>query len=515
MGCVVFNRSIVMAIQPKRFRVVLLVITLGIALGFGTASVARAENTPDIGELGTKVEPSVVTVKTNHGLGSGFVVDPRGLIMTNYHVIEGANKAEVVFSSDKDKPTFPVDGYVAIFPPRDLALIAFKPGAKKLVALKLAEKLPARGEWVSTFGSPLGLSSTAAEGKISAIRTGTELIDLTKRGPKSIYEMLGYDPKSTWLQHTAPISHGNSGGPLINARAEVVGINTWTLPEGQNLNFAISSPHIIEFVRAAGGIVHPLSSLPAPRAKQAEGPDMGDPVATFAIWKQLNQAKNALDEKIASAEKRLEQIPSLNPRIPASKQNVRNKKVAKLFKDIGKSYSEYASRLRNLKNEQADRDLIITIVKETNTADKVGGAYQEIAEGVLQQGGSREPEMAAGELKQHLADLRSSYDVLRINLSRKYDKTFPTQEDTAKEGDSPSSDDTAANGGGKHKGGSKTVPDKSALRTWTDRAGTHHIEARFRGVEDGKAKLEKSDGAVIKVPVSKLSDEDQRFIGEE
>ena len=128
------------------------------------------------------------------------------------------------------------------------------PAIRSWLRLKVADKLPTRGDWVATFGSPLGLALTAADGKISAIRGGSELVDMTKRGPTSIYEELGYDPNSTWLQHTAPISHGNSGGPLVNARAEVVGINTWTLPEGQNLNFAISSPHIC------------TSSPPLPRA---------------------------------------------------------------------------------------------------------------------------------------------------------------------------------------------------------------------------------------------------------
>jgi hypothetical protein len=53
------------------------------------------------------------------------------------------------------------------------------------------------------------------------------------------------------------------------------------------------------------------------------------------------------------------------------------------------------------------------------------------------------------------------------------------------------------------------------MRTWTDRSGKHHIKARFRGMEDGKAKLEKEDGTVLRIPPTSLCDEDRQFIGEE
>ena len=513
-----------MTIRPNRFHVRLLIITLGVALGFGGTSIAFGEGAPDVAEVQTKVEPSVVEIKTNLGLGSGYVVrvvNEYVFIMTNYHVIEGAKEAGVTFPADKDKRSFKVEGFLAILPSRDMALLAIKPGDKKVVPLKVAEKLPVRGEWVATFGSPLGLPLTAAEGKISALRTGTELLDQTKRGPTSVYAELGFEPKLTWLQHTAPMSHGNSGGPLLNARAEVIGMNTWYLPEGQNIFFAISSPHIREFIAAAGKIMHPLSDLPAPREKHAEGPDMGDPAVTFSIWKQFNRAKNVLDGKVTEAEKKLEQIAPLDPRVTRGAQNIRNKKVAKLFKEIAKSYTEYSGKLSSLKNEKADVELIKRTLDEGNAAKKVGAAYQELAGVVLIQGGSREPELATAELKEHLADLRSKYDLLRINLSRRYEKQFPTLDDTANEvepapGNNPKKTETATDEAGGRKGASSADSGKrSAMRTWMDRSGKHHIEAKFRGMEDGKAKLEKADGTILRVSPASLSEEDRRFIGEE
>jgi len=522
-GFALFNRSIVMGIRRMRFHVASLNIAICVALALlGAAPLARAQNpTTDIDEMGKRIEPSMVTIKTDTGLGSGFVVDAIGLVMTNYHVIEGAKKAVVEFPADKDKKAYPVEGFMAILQTRDLALIKVNAGSRKLAALKVAGKVPNRGEWVATFGSPLGLALTASDGKISAIRLGSELVDMTKRGPTSVYEELGYDPKSTWLQHTAPISHGNSGGPLVNSRAEVVGINTWILPEGQNLSFAIASPHIRDFIAAAPKTMQPLSNLPAPKEHRPTSPDKGDPVATFSIWTQLNRAKNTLDTKLADSENKLEQIPALDPRNPPRAQNVRNKKVSKVFKQMAKDYAEYAKKVKSLKNENADVELIKMILKEGNIMEKVGTAYQELGDAVLLQGGSRQPELATADIKSHLADLRTNYDLLRVNLSRKYGKQYPTLEDTAKEAesasnDNPKKDDTAANEAGGRKGASSADSGKrSSLRTWTDRSGKHHIEARFRGMEDGKAKLEKADGTILRVAPASLSEADRSFIGEE
>ncbi len=503
-----------MTIRGMRFRVVSLTCAACVALVLGVGSSAFAQARPNLDEIGKLIEPSVVTVRTEVGLGSGFVVDASGLVMTNYHVIEGAKKATVEFPSDRDKKQYPVEGFMAVLVTRDLALIKVKAGSRKLIALKLAEKLPTRGDWVATFGSPLGLALTASDGEISAIRTGSELVDMTKRGPTSIYKELGYDPKSTWLQHTAPISHGNSGGPLVNARAEVLGINTWTLPEGQNLNFAISSVHIRDFIASAPKRVQPLANLPAPREHRPTSPDYGDPVATMKIWTQVNRSKNTLRARLDESQKKLDHIPSLGYLAPLRLQNVRNKRVWKVFKEISKDYAEHAAKLKSLKNENADVKLIEMILVEGNAAEKIGTAYSELAEAVLQQGGSREAEMAAVRLKVHLADLRTDYDLLRVNLSRKYRKHFPTLDETADETASASADASSKKhdaGAGNGSAGSS----RSVMRTWTDRSGKYRIKAKFLGMEDGKAKLEKEDGTILRIAPTALSETDRRFIGEE
>jgi hypothetical protein len=166
---------------------------------------------PDLIEL---VERSVVRihVEGEYGAstGSGFVVDNQGTLVTNYHVMEGARSAEAEFNTgEKAKIT----GVWKLDDIRDLAIVQIDMPAEKLTPIRLAEHLPRKGEQVAAFGAPLGLSFTASEGIISALRSGEEIEHGT----------------GTYVQTTAPISPGNSGGPLVNLRGEVVGVNSFKM----------------------------------------------------------------------------------------------------------------------------------------------------------------------------------------------------------------------------------------------------------------------------------------------
>jgi S1-C subfamily serine protease len=483
-------------------------------LVFAPVRLALAADTADIGEMQTKIDPSVVTVKTDQGLGSGFVADAAGHIVTNYHVIEGAKKAAVQFPADKDKKLYRVEGFLAIAPQLDLALLKVDIGDKKLVPLAISGAIPARGAWIATFGSPLGLSLTAAEGKISAIRSGPELMELTKRGSKSVFEDLGFDPKSTWLQHTAPMSHGNSGGPLLNSRGEVVGINTWTLPEGQNLNFAISSPHIKDFVASAPKTPQPLSNLPEPREKGPTGPEKGDPLVTLKIWKRLNEATISLNKKVAVAEKSIDETPPPDPRMPPLYQKKWSKKAAKLYKDIAKGYTDHVAALRTLKTESADKELIVLVVEETNIFENLAAIYNSIGDDILR--ASQGVEVDTFRIKSLLAKFRTERDVVRINLSRRYAETYPTLEDTALANKAASGDEAKDAGTTDEGSNVKAKPvdaTLSVLRTWTDSSGKHKVKARYRGMEGGKVKLEKTDGTLLRIAPDSLSERDRLFIG--
>jgi hypothetical protein len=490
-----------------------------IAAGLGVTSVAFAQGRLDLSPIIAKVKPSVALIQVVEngkilGNGSGFVVDAKGMIATNFHVVDGAKELIVTFPADKDKRIFAVKGFVGILPGKDMALIMIDPKDKVLTALPLAKAVPAQGEPVVAFGAPLGLSDTVTDGIVSAIREGADLRDMLKRGGRDEYkDSLGYDLDIHWIQTSAPISPGNSGGPLVNARGEVIGINSFVSQMGQNLNFSLSTLHLQDLITKSGTTVQPLSSLPPPRKHHAAGPDIGDTATTLDIWKQLNKAKNSLAAKIAVAEKKIQENPELDSRMPAAHQNKRNKKVSKFYRDISKSYSDFATTVKALKGEDADKDLILAVIEEGNIAEKLNTSYGALADAVLQ--GATGIEAVIVKIKQSLADINSHHDVLRVNLSRKYGKPFPTLQDTAKdddgETDNASADDTKKDDAdGKAK--SDVSKRLSAVRTWVDSTGKFKIDARFRGTEGGKAKLEKSDGTILRVPLKSLSEEDRRLI---
>lgn len=475
-----------------------------------------------------KVNPSVVQVRLAKSLGSGFVVVVNGdeaIAATNYHVIEGADKATIFFpATDRDmKEPLEADGYIEIEPERDLALVHFKLKGKKVEALKIAEALPEQGDTIYTFGSPVGQKNTVAVGMVSSVRTGQEVSDLMERSyGKGAYEKgMSYTKEATWIQHTAPMSHGNSGGPLVNEKGEVVGLNTMNFAQegtsqgGQNLNYSISAIHLKALLtKSASKTARAWKTLPAPREHPPTGggpPGIGDPVATMKNWKLLNRAKVTLESKVAEADAKLEKIPAYNPRYPISAQNARNKKVAKVYREIAKYYSEYAAAVKAAKSENADMHLIKMIVSEGNLGEKLSGIYKQAADRV--QEGSPDAEGVVDAVKQHLVDSRSEHDVLRINLSRIYGDTYPTLDDTKREMEAAADEDGSKKGDGGDDKDKPVDPRLTVLRTWTDASGKHKIKAHYRGMEDGKVKLEKTDGTVIQVDPESLSEKDRRFLG--
>jgi S1-C subfamily serine protease len=192
--------------------------------------------------------------------GSGFVVDESGTIITNYHVVEQVKTMSARFN---DKSMLNIEGFKYLVPEKDLAVLQTAPPKRQLPFLRLAKKIPRKGEKVVAFGSPLGLSFSASEGIISGIRPAKELVDL------------GLEVSGTWIQMTTQISPGNSGGPLVTRRGDVAGVNTMTLTAGQNLNFAISCEDArLALDKAKGQTVTALSpdKLPPAPGKQRGRP---------------------------------------------------------------------------------------------------------------------------------------------------------------------------------------------------------------------------------------------------
>ncbi len=151
-------------------------------------------------------------------LGSGFIIDEEGHILTNNHVVEDADEIKVILKDHKEFDA-KVIGRDA---KTDLALIKIK-SWKGLQLIKLGNSDELRvGDWVVAIGNPFGLDHTVTAGIVSA------------KG-----RVIGAGPYDNFIQTDASINPGNSGGPLINLKGEVIGINTAIFAGGQGIGFAI------------------------------------------------------------------------------------------------------------------------------------------------------------------------------------------------------------------------------------------------------------------------------------
>lgn len=215
----------------------------------GTETSQEKKATLDLPDLIAMVEPSVVRIdiklKGGGATGSGFVVDDQGTVVTNYHVIAGATGASVKFLDGGEANVL---GVRHTLPKMDIAIIKIDAAKEKLHPISLAKSFPKKGTSVVAFGSPEGFSFSATEGIVSGVRTSEEIRD-----------EIGIDHEGTWVQTSSPTSGGMSGGPLTDRLGNVVGMNTWGLVRGQNLNFTISSLDIAKAIETAPEKVVPLN----------------------------------------------------------------------------------------------------------------------------------------------------------------------------------------------------------------------------------------------------------------
>lgn len=155
-------------------------------------------------------------------LGSGFIISKDGYIVTNNHVIQGADEVSVKLR-EEDKKTYEAK-IIGRDPETDLALLKIK-ADEDLPVLAFGDSEHSRvGEWVVAIGNPFGLGHTVTAGIISA------------KG-----RILGAGPFDNFIQTDASINPGNSGGPLIDMDGKVIGINSAIIPSGEGLGFAIPS----------------------------------------------------------------------------------------------------------------------------------------------------------------------------------------------------------------------------------------------------------------------------------
>jgi serine protease Do len=240
-------------------------LSLALVLQAGALQSSRAQGPQSVADLAARLSPAVVNISTStsvgtgggvqipelppdapfreffedffdrqqpedetqqevSSLGSGFVIDPSGIIVTNNHVIEGADQIDVTFTDGKSLKA----EVIGIDTKTDIAMLRVQPTAP-LIAVPIGDSNSLRiGDWVMAIGNPFGLGGTVTLGIVSGINRD-----------------INSGPYDDFIQTDAAINRGNSGGPLFNMEGEVVGINTAIispLPNGGSVGIGFSIP---------------------------------------------------------------------------------------------------------------------------------------------------------------------------------------------------------------------------------------------------------------------------------
>ncbi|MEC0125534.1 S1C family serine protease [Paenibacillus pabuli] len=199
-----------------------------------TAAAATASKKPEKKTRKQIIEESqkkVVTIESSSGLGSGFLYNDQGDIVTNAHVVEGSKEVTVrTLNHEEYKGTV-----IGIGDETDVAVVRV-PDLKKVKPLSIAKSKAETGDEILALGSPLGLENTVTTGIISGVGRSFEIAPY-------IYSNL--------YQISAPITHGNSGGPLISAETgEVLGINSAVVEQEGGIGFSIPMTSVLKQVQA-------------------------------------------------------------------------------------------------------------------------------------------------------------------------------------------------------------------------------------------------------------------------
>jgi serine protease Do len=195
-----------------------------------------------LADIVDRVSPAVVSLTSKKGLGSGFVIDPAGYVVTNNHVVSGSTEIEVRFSSGKKLKARIIGTDVGT----DIALLKID-GSPPLPAVKFADDSKVRvGDWVLAVGNPFGFNGTVTAGIVSA------------RGRDEV----GSAQFTDYFQVDAAITSGNSGGPTFDMFGRVIGMNTlgYISPTGERIagiGFAIPAStiqRVVQDLRSTGSV---------------------------------------------------------------------------------------------------------------------------------------------------------------------------------------------------------------------------------------------------------------------
>ncbi len=315
------------------------------------------------------------------GLGSGVIVDAKnGYILTNYHVVGGADEVEIVLPDGRKFDTEWIRGD----PQTDVAVVKIK--AKRLIAAPLGDSDKMQvGDWVLAIGAPEGLPQTVTAGIISA------------KGRKT-----GMRSYENFIQTDAAINHGNSGGPLVNLRGEVIGINTAIVTRsGANEGIGLAIPsnmakdvmkQLIEKGKVVRGFLGvTIQDVDEELAKSFNLPDthgalvtrvLKDSPADKAGIKEEDFIMEVAGKKVKNVDDLRNKVAKLAPGSKVKFKVYRKGQEKTIIVKIGTQPSDIASLFRGERRKVAPKRYGIEV--QTLTSDlAVQHGYDEDTKGVL------------------------------------------------------------------------------------------------------------------------------------
>jgi S1-C subfamily serine protease len=241
---------------------------------------SRIFNDPFFQEFFGSQFPTPPSKEIVHGIGSGFIINSNGEILTNAHVVNGADTVTVTL---KDGRTFK-GTVMGADPVTDVAVVKIQANNLPVVTIGNSDQLKP-GQWAIAIGNPLGLDNTVTEGIVSATGRSSSQVGVP-------------DERVNFIQTDAAINPGNSGGPLLNASGQVIGINTAIIQNAQGLGFSIpinKAETIANQLIANGTVKHPYLGIQmvtlTPEVKQQIN---SDPNAQISV----NESQGVLVVKV-------------------------------------------------------------------------------------------------------------------------------------------------------------------------------------------------------------------------
>ena len=240
---------------------------------------------------------SIVSLDGDVSGGSGFLFRNSETIVTNFHVVDGNTSLTAKFN---DGSEIPVAGVLVLDEKHDLAVLKLEEEADAK-PIKLSRQEVAPGQRVYAIGAPKGLDFSITEGVLSGTRTWKEILESFP-----LLSLSNHSKKSQWIQFSAPISPGNSGGPLISESGTVVGVCTLSASGArtQNLNFAIHANHIAGLDSQQNEVIQTLASLKKPETeenKSTENPGTFENyfLSVLSYWRDL-ESEGQLEDELSS-----------------------------------------------------------------------------------------------------------------------------------------------------------------------------------------------------------------------